>query len=143
MNPNAKVRSLGIARRNVLRIGIAFDRSLMCADAVCRVIAALRAFVRCPVNLHKHPVVNVGPERPFIGLEIGPVADTGLPDTSGEAGRKIVHKGSPSRYFWAFYGHRASMPGWSPRCQRVWRAALMRVAHCPSGGAIAFQVLTL
>jgi hypothetical protein len=46
----------------VFRIGVAFDPRLANADTLCRTIAALYAFWRGPLELHKLRTVHVAAE---------------------------------------------------------------------------------
>jgi hypothetical protein len=63
-HPHREVLPLGIGRRDVLGIGIAFDQMFHRADALRWAVAAL-AFRPRSEDLHEHCVINVRAEYPL------------------------------------------------------------------------------
>ncbi len=100
VHPHREIVPLDIGRADVRRVGIAFDLFLLRASAFRRAVAALGAFGRRAVNLHKLRIVDIRAECAFNRLKISLVAVARKLNAIGETGAKIVDKHmahSPSR----------------------------------------------
>ena len=69
----------------MLEIGVTLDPGFNDARAFGRAVATLHALGSFAVQLHKLGIVNIGTERAFNRLQIGPVAVRGKLNTVREA----------------------------------------------------------
>ena len=75
VHPHRQILPLNKRRADMVRVGVASNVPLLCADALCGAIAFL-AMRLCAVNFLQHGVVNVIVKHVINGDQIRPVAVT-------------------------------------------------------------------
>lgn len=92
LHTHIEIVALNVRRADVRRIGSAVDGLLFAAGANGRAIALLR-FWALAVVLHKLRIIHVGAERPFNGVQIGPMPVRGELNAVRQPGPQVVHEG--------------------------------------------------